>query len=116
MAEVGPLKPLSLRREGELQLVIEWSDRKTGVISWGTLRAQCPCASCREERQKPSDPFHILSEREVAAGAPRPVSMTPVGHYAYKIVWNDGHDTGIYTIENLRELCSFDDNVSTKRS
>jgi DUF971 family protein len=31
--------------------------------------------------------------------------MTPVGYYAYKITWNDGHDTGIYTLENLRQLC-----------
>jgi DUF971 family protein len=112
--ESGPLKPMKIRREGEERLIIEWSDQKTGIISWATLRAQCPCASCREERQKPPDPFHILSAREVAAGSPRPVSMTPVGHYAYKVVWNDGHDAGIYTIENLRELCSFGQDASTK--
>ena len=34
-----------------------------------------------------------------------PVAMTPIGHYAYKITWSDGHDTGIFTLENLRELC-----------
>ena len=28
-----------------------------------------------------------------------------VGRYAYKIVWSDGHDTGIYTLEHLRSLC-----------
>ena len=33
-----------------------------------------------------------------------PVSLTPVGHYAYKITWSDGHDTGIFTLEHLREL------------
>ena len=38
----------------------------------------------------------------------RPAAMAPVGYYAYKIVWNDGHDAGIYTIENLRELCTAD--------
>ena len=108
MVDSGPLKPVSLRREGDDRLVIVWSDEKRGSITWGKLRTQCPCASCREERQKPADPFRILSEREVSAGAPRPVSMAPVGHYAYKIVWNDGHDTEIYTIENLRELCTLD--------
>ncbi len=30
--------------------------------------------------------------------------MTPVGHYAYSIEFSDGHDTGIYTFELLREL------------
>ncbi len=31
--------------------------------------------------------------------------MPAVGRYAYKIVWNDGHETGIYTLEYLRSLC-----------
>jgi DUF971 family protein len=30
--------------------------------------------------------------------------MTPVGQYAYSIGFSDGHDTGIYTLEYLREL------------
>jgi DUF971 family protein len=32
--------------------------------------------------------------------------MAPVGNYAYAIAFSDGHDTGIYTIEYLRELGS----------
>jgi DUF971 family protein len=98
------IKPQRIRRDGEETLLIEWSDGVTGRVSWQTLRTQCPCATCREERAKPADPFRILSDRELRAGPPRPVAMTPVGHYAYKIVWNDGHDSGIFTIENLREL------------
>ena len=31
-------------------------------------------------------------------------AMKPVGHYAYSIDFSDGHDTGIYTLESLREL------------
>jgi DUF971 family protein len=30
--------------------------------------------------------------------------MKPVGQYAYSIAFTDGHDTGIYTLEYLREL------------
>jgi len=30
--------------------------------------------------------------------------MKPVGNYAYSIEFSDGHDTGIYTFELLREL------------
>ena len=99
------LRPAVIRREGEDRLYIEWSDGKKGFIPWDNLRAQCPCATCREERQKPPDPFHVLSDRELRAGLPRPTAMHPVGYYAYKIIWNDGHDAGIYTLENLRELC-----------
>jgi len=30
--------------------------------------------------------------------------MKPVGNYAYSIAFSDGHDTGIYTLELLRQL------------
>jgi DUF971 family protein len=32
--------------------------------------------------------------------------MRPVGQYAYSIAFTDGHDTGIYTLEYLRELAA----------
>ena len=97
------LRPLSLRREGD-GLRIEWADGVVTQVSWRTLRSNCPCASCLDDRAKPPDPFKVLSSREVAAGAPAPLAMKPLGHYAYQITWNDGHDTGIYTLETLRRL------------
>ena len=97
------LKPLSLKRDGD-GLLIRWSDGTTTFAAFRTLRKQCPCATCVEERAKPPNPFRILSEAEVAAGAPVPMAMVPVGHYAYQITWNDGHSTGIYPIDQLRAL------------
>jgi DUF971 family protein len=94
--------PVSLKRDGE-QLVIEWSDGHRSVYTWNSLRHNCPCASCREEREKPPDPFRILKPNELVPLAP--VSMPAVGRYAYKINWSDGHDTGIYTLEHLRAIC-----------
>lgn len=99
------LRPRSLKREGD-GLKIEWNDGATTLVAWRTLRAQCPCAGCIEERAKPPDPFRVLTPQEVAAGPPQPVAMRPVGHYAYQITWNDGHASGIYTLERLRELGS----------
>lgn len=109
---LGPVRPLAVRKDGDDGLRIDWSDGVAGAVSWRALRERCPCATCREERDKPPDPFRILSEKELAAGPPRAVAMAPVGRYAYKIVWNDGHDAGIYTIENLRELST---NPAVKR-
>jgi DUF971 family protein len=96
-------KPLALRREGE-GLAIDWADGVKTFVSWSRLRKQCPCATCNDERNKPADPFKVLSDRELAAGSPQPVKMLPRGHYAYQIIWNDGHDTGIYTLDLLRHL------------
>jgi len=99
----GELQPLALKRVGD-GLQIQWSDGVTTNSTWRHLRANCPCASCIELRAKPPDPFRVLTPQEVAAGPPLPVAMQPMGHYAYKITWNDGHDTGIYPVERLRQL------------
>jgi DUF971 family protein len=96
--------PTALRREGD-GLAIQWSDGSSGVIPFRELRAACPCATCNEERSQPANPLKVLSPQEVAAGPPQPVAMPRRGYYAYQIVWNDGHDTGIYTLEQLRFLC-----------
>lgn len=36
------------------------------------------------------------------------VSIRLVGSYAIRIDWSDGHSTGIYTYEQLAELCPCD--------
>src|SRR5438105_12926483 len=95
--------PVALKKEGAERLIIEWNDGHRSVYAWKHLRDNCPCASCREEHSKPADPFRILKANELVPLAP--AAIQPVGRYAYKITWSDGHDTGIFTLENLRELC-----------
>jgi len=95
-------RPVALRKEGDDRLVIEWSDGQSMTYTWQQLRSHCPCAGCREERLQPPDPFRILKPSELMPL--KPVSITPVGYYAYKIVWNDGHDSGLFTLEHLWQL------------
>src|SRR5438552_19175472 len=102
-ASAEPLHPMALTREGKDHLIIQWSDGHRSRYAWKHLRDNCPCAGCREERLKPPDPFRILKANELVPLAP--TAVTPIGRYAYKITWSDGHDTGIYTLESLRELC-----------
>jgi DUF971 family protein len=104
-----PLRPKNLRKDGPDKLRIEWNDGHRSVYSWEHLRAKCPCASCRDEQAQPADPFRVLSTKELAAGPLAPVAITPMGYYAYQITWNDGHDSGIFTLEHLRELCQCDE-------
>ena len=96
-------RPVALRKEGDDRLLIDWSDGHGSVYLWKNLRAACPCAGCREEREKPPDPFRILKAAELQPL--KPVGIAAVGHYAYKITWSDGHDTGLFTLEHLRQLC-----------
>ena len=55
-------------------------------------------------RDKPPDPFRVLTASEAAA-VPDLQAIEPVGRYALRPVWRDGHDTGLFTYEYLRELC-----------
>jgi DUF971 family protein len=88
-------------------LTIEWSDGLRLDYDVADLRRHCPCATCRTEHtrrggaEQPADddgpPLAIDSGVVIRA-------MAPVGNYAYKILFSDGHDTGIYTLDLLREL------------
>ncbi len=102
MADSQSPRPTALKKECEDRLVIDWDDGVRTAYTWQDLRKHCPCAGCREERLAPADPFRILKPSELTPL--KPVSITPVGYYAYKIVWSDGHDSGLFTIEHLREL------------
>ena len=96
------IRPVKLEIEGGDRLAIEWSDGVRHVLSWGVLRKNCPCAACRVERDKPPPMFPIIKPEE--AQPPRPTAIDPVGRYAYQFTWNDGHSSGIYTFDVLRQL------------
>lgn len=97
--------PTELKLTDDGRLRIGWSDQIARIYKFRQLRDACPCATCREKRNAPPpDPFTIpvLSKAELA---PLKVTgMKPVGNYAYSIAFSDGHDTGIFTFELLREL------------
>lgn len=99
MAEAVPVKLAALPPD---RLQIDWSDGTRREYTYRELRAACPCASCREKRDAPANPFAVLKAEEA-----QPLgiaSMEPVGNYAYSILFKDGHDTGIYTLDFLRQL------------
>jgi DUF971 family protein len=98
------LSPRGLKNVGEA-LEIEWSDRVTQRVPWRKLRESCTCASCRVERAKPPKPQPLLAVLSAAEAQPlAPVSMRPAGNYAYAIAFSDGHSSGIYSLELLRQL------------
>ena len=89
---------------------IEWKDGHRSHYSFQFLRDACPCALCDDERnqsgREPGEPPRtapgaLPMYREPA----RPVETEPVGKYAIRFTWNDGHQHGIYSWQLLRELC-----------
>jgi DUF971 family protein len=97
--------PTALQLTSPDRLSITWSDGLTQEITVRTLRDQCPCASCREKRKAEADSPPLLPVLRPEELQPlRIVDMRPVGNYAYSIRFSDGHDTGIYTLEHLRNM------------
>ena len=42
-------------------------------------------------------------------GPVEPASIAPVGNYAISFAWTDGHSTGIYRFDFLRQICPCDE-------
>ena len=98
--------PTGIARGDGGAIEIAWSDGARTRHSPRQLRDACPCATCRERRAEPPPPqlLPVLAPEET-----RPLAvagMRPVGQYAYAIEFSDGHDSGIYTLDYLRELAT----------
>jgi DUF971 family protein len=90
---------------------IAWADGHSSHFEFPYLRDECPCATCNDERGK-KEAFQSLAPG-MAPSAVLPMfkpkarakSATQVGNYAIQIGFTDGHSTGIYSYDYLREIC-----------
>jgi DUF971 family protein len=99
------LLPTQLKLVDDGRLEIAWSDGQVRRYTVRELRDRCPCATCREQRSAPPPPSTQLNVISLTEAQPLSIAgMKPVGRYAYGIDFSDGHNTGIYTLELLREL------------
>lgn len=91
--------PDQIRQSGPGHLAIQWRDGVESVYPVRALRLACACAHCVDEwsGEYKLDPATVPDDV-------RPRRITRVGRYAIQIDWSDGHDTGIYAFDRLREL------------
>ena len=94
-------QPTHIER-GNASLKIRWRDSHRSELSYRLLRQKCPCARCDAARSG-KDPFHILPADDFFENL-QLADIQLVGRYAVRLVWSDGHRTGIYTFQFLREL------------
>jgi DUF971 family protein len=87
---------------------IDWKDGHLSKYSLGYLRDECPCATCtgahgtepeKSNYSAPAAPFPMFK------ATLKMLNVEPVGHYAIRIEWSDGHNTGIYSFDHLRKIC-----------
>jgi DUF971 family protein len=99
------LTPSRLDLKRDKQLEIDWQDGSKSIYSLSLLRSMCPCATCREHREKEAQRKTLLPILPGNyAGEIRVVNANLVGNYAIQIEWSDNHDTGIYSWQYLREI------------
>ena len=95
---VEPSEPTKIDVDREEAVTITWADGRVVRLGLVELRANCPCAECRE-RRKTHEPVWPR------AGSPQPLRILDahlVGAFGIGFDWNDGHGTGIYTWDALR--------------
>jgi len=84
------------KAEGRLE--IDFTDGKTCSLPAEYLRVESPSAEV-QGHGGPATRKVVAGRRHVKIEA-----IEPVGHYAIRIIFDDRHDTGIYSWSYLREL------------
>lgn len=77
------------------QLEVTYADGQRYLLPAEYLRVHSPSA----EVQGHGQPVLVGGKRKVAISA-----VQPVGRYAVKLVFDDGHDTGLYSWDVLEDL------------
>jgi DUF971 family protein len=96
MSEV-PTNIRALQPDQVLELT--WEDGRVTRLPYRFLRGECPCAACHDEwtGKRILDPSSIREDLKIEG-------MEPIGNYAIRLGWNDGHSSGLYTWETLHRL------------
>ncbi len=81
---------------------VQWNDGHQNEYSYQLLRQKCPCARCQSEKSD-KNPLRLLPTDPLSKNLTL-VDIQLVGRYAIRLIWADGHKTGIYTFEFLRLL------------
>lgn len=97
--------PRNIDLKKDRGLTVEWADGTSSYYSIAYLRKMSPSAEARELREEQrKNPLAVLPAN-FASGRPiTAVGAELVGHYALKIVFSDGHSTGLYSWDYLREI------------
>ena len=95
MSEVWP-REIRLARDGRT-LTVSFDDGETHALSAEYLRTHSPSAEVQG---------HAPEQRKTVAGKAdvRILRAEPVGNYAVRLVFDDAHDTGIFSWTYLRKL------------
>ncbi|MEL7481093.1 MAG: DUF971 domain-containing protein [Pseudomonadota bacterium] len=92
--------PVELRFQSVArQLSISFDDGSSGTVAYRRLRQESPSAENKGHGAGPRPPQSPIPDDITVSAA------DPVGRYAIRIVFSDGHNSGLYTWSLLHHLC-----------
>ncbi|MEO7774071.1 MAG: DUF971 domain-containing protein [Steroidobacteraceae bacterium] len=89
---------IKLRRQSRL-LEVAFADGNVFELPFEYLRVFSPSAEVRGHAPRDHEPLLVKGKQDVQI-----TRVEPVGQYAVKLVFDDGHDSGLYTWGFLHEL------------
>lgn len=96
-------------------LSITWRDGSQCVVSVATLRRWSPSADAKQLRESlHANPLAVLPASTLRADALRAEQCEPIGNYAVRLTFSDGHRSGIYSWDYLRELAQRDADAASQ--
>jgi DUF971 family protein len=84
---------------------IDWKDAHRSEYGLQYLRDECPCATCTGAHGTPPAPKSTDNPFQMYKPTLKMLAVEPVGSYAIRINWSDGHNSGIYSYDHLRGIC-----------
>ena len=84
---------------------IDWKDGHHSEYGLTYLRDKCPCASCTGAHGTPPREPESNNPLQMFKPALKMLGVEPVGSYAIRINWSDGHSSGIYSYDHFRNIC-----------
>ena len=103
MGVVDPLRDTPKRLGLDLKaqrLAVTWHDGHESIYEAPYLRFICPCAGCRGHAPGEVPPPSWEQVRGVTI-----LDAAQVGGYALQFSFSDGHSTGIFAYDRLRDAC-----------
>jgi ATP-binding protein involved in chromosome partitioning len=109
-SELDSKEPRQIQVMPDDNLQIVWPDGHESKFSPYHLRLNCACASCVDE----DSGNKILDVKSIPLDI-KLKGINPVGRYGLSIGFSDGHNTGIYVFEKLRNICECAECASDKK-
>ena len=101
------MRPTDIQQIGS-ELALKWDDGTESFISLETLRRHCPCAGCKGEVDIMGN-LYKGPDKPLSPESFQLVRIANVGGYALQPVWADGHATGLFSFDYLRQIAEAGD-------